>query len=356
MFLRWWKERSTTNLVGLDIGPESIKILKINVNEHPYLVENYIIAPLPPGCVDKDQITEFSVVADTLKNIYEKEEIHSKSVAFAIPRSATIIKNIVINNQLTSEEVEARVWMEANRYFPDLVGDIYLDFIKLAPSLKDPNQTVVILIACRKDQIKPYLEVSKLAGLTLKVVDVNSYALERALGEMGCTQSGPNSTCALLNLDRNLSTLVVAQNRNLLYAHDETFDGQRLITQTKEYLKNVKDVADDEVAYFVLLKEMLSPHLRHAMHIFFSSATNMSISQLFISGDCAIVVPNLAAFIEQEIGIKTTLANPFDGWAIAKNIDAEVLKQNAPGLVLCWGLALTELEQLKKNHLKIGNN
>lgn len=341
MFWNWWKQQNLRDFVGLEIGLESIKLLKINTSEKPNRVETFLTAEIPAGAVNKNQLVDYFAIATVLKNMYKKAEIKSKSVVMAIHLSTAMIKNITLDNRLTADEIEARTWIEANRYFPDLVGDIYLDFTVVGPSIKDSSQVEVILVACRKDQIKPYLEICKLAGLTPKAIDVNSYALERALLRMVSAQREMN-TYGILNLNLDLSTFVVIKKDSLLYAHEQTFEGQRLMSQVKEYFKNPKNDAN----YTQLLKETLSAHLRHTMHFFYSNRPNMGIGHLIISGDCA-TIPELALFVQQEMRIPSSIADPFTHWSIAQEIDAEELKQNAPTLVLCYGLALVESEQLK---------
>ncbi len=338
MILRWWKEKTAPHVIGLDIGPESLKILKINSNSSSFHVENFAIEALPAGTIEKGEIKNESRISMLLKDALKLSGINSKKVALAIPRSAAIIKNINIDTRLSQEDIESRVWIEANRHFPELVEDIYLDFSILGPSTTDPAQSEVILVACRKDQIKPYLEIMKLSGLTASIVDVNSYALERALSVIA--KNMPEiDTLALLNLDVGLSTFIVTQSNKLIYAHDQSFEGNRLLTQIQEYEKN-KETADPE-KLAAIFKENLSAHSRHTLHFFFSSRPNVNIQKILLSGDCA-TIPGLAAFIQSEVGIETSIANPFLHASVSSHINKTDIEKNAPLLMLSLGLALSK--------------
>lgn len=326
---------SSDELVGLDIGSDSLKLLKINSTQTPYKIENFSVFPLPAGAIVKGDIKDFAIVSQTLREMIKHCEIPIKNVALAIPRSSTIIKNITVDRRLNADDIESRAWVEANRHFPDLVGDIYLDFSVLGTSVQDESQLELVIVACRKEQIKPYVELMRMAGLVAKIVDVNSYALERALAIVARTFE-QKQTIALLNLDFNLSTFIVEQNNNLIYAHDQTFDGYRLINQVS---------AEDEAKHNELLKETLSAHLRHTMHFFYSSRPNVTVEQIILSGDCAMT-PNLALFIRQEVGIDTVFANPFASMTIGPTLDEKELKKHAPILMLCCGLALSKVKSL----------
>jgi type IV pilus assembly protein PilM len=345
LFLRWWKQRKTESLVGLDISSNFIKLLKIKSTETPFRVENYAIAPLPVGAIIKDEIKDSAAISNALREVVKQAGINVKEVALAIPRSSAIIKNITVDSRLNSAEIESRAWIEANRHFPDLVGDIYLDFVITGTSVQEASQLDMILVACRKEIIKPYVEVIRQAGLNAKIIDVDCYALERTLQSillMETPSTNSEDIIALLNLDTTVSSLVVLQEKHLIYSHDNSYDNNRLITQVHNYIEKAagKDLENDE-GYLALLKENLSAHLRHTMHFFYSSRPNIGIQKMYLAGDCA-TLPHLTAFLQKETNIETMVANPFMNMNIAPEINADELKQHAPALMLCYGLALSK--------------
>ncbi len=346
MFLSRWTKQINTSLVGVDLGIQSIKLLKIN-DESPKLIENFLIAALPSESMTKGVITDFNAVGTILRDMFQTADVTSNHVAFAIPRSLAIFKNITLDSRLSGEDIEERVWMEADKHFPDLVGNIYLDFSISGKVKNESRQQEVMLVACRKDLIKPYLEICKVAGLIPKLVDISSYALERTLKAILAEKNG-TETFSLLNLDLGLSTLVVRQGDSLLYSNDQSFDGIRLMEQVKNYLSNPQSDEEAVKKYDSILKEILSVHLRHTMHFFYSSCAHVHIDHVILSGDCAYL-PGLKELVQQEVGIPTTIANPFENMELAERIDKKNLQENASALALCCGLALTQFDPEKGN-------
>lgn len=323
------------DIIGLDIGSDFIKLLKINNKTTPKVVEKYAIAPLPAGAIVKNEIKEPNVVAQILKKTLEETGSKTDQIALAITRSSTIIKNITIDSRLTADELETRVYVEAKHQFPDLIGDSYLDYTIVGKSSKDETQLDVILVACRKNVVDSYIALLHLAGVTPKIVDVNSFAFERALLEIANSTSA-NRTVALLNLDSSLSTLIVLHDKQLIYAHDETFDAHRLLTLLNE-------AKDDVEKQQTILKDNLSTHLRHAMNFFYSTRSHFNIEKLFVGGDCTRDF-NLVDFIHNETGLETCIADPFAHMQIHSAIDTPEFKKSHSGLVLCAGLALYSLK------------
>lgn len=347
--LQKWKQSAAEQLVGLDMGPGFIKLLKMDPEDDPCMVEAFGLVPLPAGAIAKDEIKDPAAVGAALRQILDETQVKTRNVALAIPRSSTIIKTITVNKKLNSADIESRAWVEANHHFPDLVGDIYLDFDIVGPSAQDPTQLDLLLVACRKDQVKPYLDVLQDNGLIAKVVDVNCYALERALSLF--MQKSPDlKTVALLNLDYNVSSLIVVHENQMIYAHDHSYEGLYFSTQVQQYLDAHKDAKDllktlaNAPEYQDILKAGTSAHLRHSMHFFYSSRPHITVQKLVLAGACA-AIPHLNSFIEKETGIETVLAAPFEGMTIAPSIDQKLLQQYAPSLMLCAGLALSKQKE-----------
>jgi len=363
--------KPSSQLVGLDFSANNIKLLSISGSKSAIQVENFSISPLPPTAIVKGEIKDYELASEALKTAFIDANVKSKCVALSIPRSLAIVKTILINNRLSSTEINSRAWVEANRNFPELIGNICLDYAILGPSSQDSSQLELMLVACRKDQITPYLELLRLASLTPKIVDLSSYALERALSVITKQASG-SGAIALLNLDINLSTLIVVQNNNLIYAHDESYNGDRLIDllrktnqqqpegqagkqpqeqvleQPQEQPKSQEQVQEKpqeqpkSQEQTQTLQENLSLHLRHKMHLFYSSRPQVMIEKMVLSGDCALF-PEIASHVQQAIGIDTVIAAPFSNSALASHIDSTKLNACAPSLMLSFGLALSEV-------------
>ena len=61
MLLRWWKEKNSQQLAGLDIKSDAVNILKINIASKPYQVEVYASAPLAKDAVQKNEIKDLAL-------------------------------------------------------------------------------------------------------------------------------------------------------------------------------------------------------------------------------------------------------------------------------------------------------
>ena len=211
------QSQAETNLLGLDISAGHIKLLQVNTRVKPCRIEHFAIKKLPVDIIQKDEIKDYIAVSNAIQSLVQELNISSKNVALAIPKAMAILKIIHIDSAVTDEELEERAWIEMNKNFPDLVGEIYLDFF--VSDNNDSNHQEVTIVACRKDQIQTWLEILKLANLQANIVDVDVYVLERMIRIINPpTDSAP--VVGLLYLNSTLSSFVVAQNDKLTYAND----------------------------------------------------------------------------------------------------------------------------------------
>lgn len=327
---------ANNDLIGVEINPEFIKILKIDHQREQPVIENFALTRTPPSVMSGNEVKDAGIIAQTLKALLKTNNINSKNAVLFMPRASAIIKMINVDSRLTPDEVESRVWTEAGRLFPNLVGDIYLDFVVTKNSTQE-NQNEVMLIACRKEQIKPYLEIMDLADLKPAVVDIDTYALERAL-RLITKQSPEKTTRALLDINFSMITLIITHENKLIYSHELHYDGHILM---QKIVKN-ETLSKDEIN--TLLKNTLSSHLRHALQFFYSSRPNVRIDDVLLSGDCAATINHFVKYIEAEIGKEVQLANPFKNMIIRPNVDTEKLMKFAPALMLCCGLAISQAQ------------
>lgn len=352
-------KQKNLQLIGLEISLDVIKLVQINNQSSPKEVQQIATWPLPKNVILKGEVKDVNVLANNLKKMFQNFDITCKNIAMAIPKSSVIIKNTTVDKRLTTQEIESRAWIESNKSFPDLIGDIYLDYQVQGISPKNENLLDIMMVACKKDLVNPYIKAFQEAGLTEKIVDVNCYVLERMINLTQKDSENASPTTALLNLNNENSTLIVIHDDEMVYAHDQTFAGNKLKERVEKFLqekiKSQPDVPEsqdnpnvmasmNDPAYLSILQETLVTHLRSTMHFFFSSRSNINIGKILVSGDCA-TLPDIAPFIQAEVGTATEVANPFANLTISSNINADELKQKAPSLMLCTGLALSDIEQ-----------
>ncbi|MCD6048080.1 MAG: hypothetical protein K0S08_1727 [Gammaproteobacteria bacterium] len=346
-----WFKKQAKGLVGIDIDNRYIKYIELDNIENQPEVLQYAITELPMVVLtETNEIKDASTISSALTGLQLTHPTTSNQAAIALPGASVVTKLITLPKDLSDVELENQVWLEAGKNFPDLIEDLSLDFYVNGPANGEEGQLEILLVACRTTSLVKRLEVLKNSNFTAKVVEVDYYCLERALNYILTQQAELDKTkpYALLNFSCRSSTLVAVQNDKLLYAHDHSFESQRLLQKLQQDLQwqNIvlhppkADASLDPITVSYLDETLIS-HVRYALDMFYSSKQSGEIQQLFLAGECAII-PGIADLIASHLEMKVAIANPILNMPISKAIDANALQAHAPLLTLCCGLALHE--------------
>ena len=173
--------RNQVPLLGIDISSTSVKLLELSRSGGRYRVESYAVEPLPPNSVIEKTITDPNPVGEAIARAWKKSGTKSRVAACAVAGSAVITKVIPMPANLSEDEMEAQIQLEADQYIPYALDEISLDYATLGPSPTDPGRVDVLLAASRRDNVDIRVAALEIAGLEARIVDVEAFALENAM-------------------------------------------------------------------------------------------------------------------------------------------------------------------------------
>ena len=124
---------------------------------------------VPVTLVVADAAPEIEAVGESVKRALTKSKIKSKFCAIAVAGSSVITKKITMPANLSEDEMEGQVQLEADQYIPYPLEEVNLDFQVLGETEGNPETVDVLLAACRRETIEARVEA-------IEVVVVNEIA------------------------------------------------------------------------------------------------------------------------------------------------------------------------------------
>ena len=351
--LRLYRKPSK-GLVGVDISSTTVKLLELSVKNGRYWVESYAVMPLPENSVVEKSILNPEAVADALERVVNLANPHTTHVAIAVPTSMVIHKIIEMDADMSDEEREVQIRMDAEQYIPFPLDEVSLDFEVLPDRLANPNRVNVLLVATRTENVDNRVEVLELAGLVAKVADVESYAMERAFSVFADTLPMGANTVGILDIGHTMTTLSVMQKGKIIYTREQVFGGRQLTQDVQSRYglsfeeagraKKERTLPDDSDT------EVLEPFLdavvqqaARSLQFFFSSSQFNEIDHILLAGGNANI-PGLAKLLQQKLGYRVTIANPFLQMGFSPQIDIKKIENDASSLMVACGLALRSFD------------
>lgn len=344
-----------TPVIGLDVSSTAVKLLELSGSGNRYRVEAYAVEPLPPNSVVEKGITNVEAVGDAIRRAVQRAGTKTKDTAVAVAGSAVITKVITMPADLSEDEMESQIQLEADQYIPYSLEEVNLDFEVIGVSETDPSRVDVLLAASRGENVDVRVAAAELGGLQAKIVDVEAFALENAFGLIG--QSMPNGgmdqTIALMDIGATMTTLSVLSDLKIIYAREQVFGGRQLTEEIQRRYGLSYDEAGlakrqgglpENYGPEVLdpFKEAMAQQVNRALQFFYASSQYSSVDHLVLAGGCASIEGS-DKIIGEKTGTNVSIANPFVDMALASKVRQNALSNDAPSLMIACGLAMRTL-------------
>lgn len=347
--------KANKGLIGVDISSTAVKVLELSVKSgNKFTVESYALIPLQEGLVVDKNILNEEAVADAVERAVNLARTSAKNVAFAVPNSMVITKVIEMEADMTDDERDIQIRMDAEQYIPFPLDEVSLDFEVLPDRLPNPNMVNVLLVAIRLENIEVRKNVVEIADLTAKVADVENFAIENAFKIFSDTLPVGANTIAILDIGHTTMTMSVMQKQQIIYNREQAFGGKQLTKDIQsryglsieeaERAKRTNALPDDyETEILDAFLEAVIQQASRALQFFFSSSQYNEIDHILLAGGTANL-PGLAKLIQQKLGYRVTVVNPFLHMSFSPKVDVKKLESDASSLMVACGLALRSFD------------
>lgn len=349
-----FQRKQNKSLVGVDISSTSVKLLELDIRDGRYWVESYGILPLPPHAVVEKNIADPESVSDTIERLLNLTNPKSHGAAAAVASSAVITKVIEMDADMTDDEREEQIRLDAEQYIPYPLDEVSLDFEVIEISPNNPNHVSVLLVASRTENVDMRSEVLELAGLVPRVIDVESYAIERAFSLIIDTLPGTPDIVAIFDIGHTMTTLSVLKDEKIIYSREQLFGGKQLTEDIQRRYglpfdeagraKKEGNLPDDyEPEVLIPYMDAIVQQAARSLQFFYSSTQYNDVDHILLAGGNANI-PGLARLVQEKLGHRVTIANPFLQMGFASQIDANQIENDAPSLLVACGLALRSFD------------
>jgi len=351
--LRLYRKPSK-GLIGVDISSTSVKVLELSVKNNRYWVESYALVPLPEGSVVEKNILNPEAVGDALERAVNLANVQSTDVALAVPTSMVITKIIEMDADMNDDEREIQIRDDAEQYIPFPLDEASLDFEVLPDRLANPNRVNVLLVATRIENVEARAEALELGGLTPKIADVESFAIENAFKVFSDTLPMGVNTVGILDIGHTMTTSSVMQSNKVIYTREQVFGGKQLTQEIQNRYglsfeeagraKKSRTLPDDyDIEVLEPFLEAVVQQAARSLQFFFSSSQFNEIDHILLAGGNANI-PGLAKLLQQKLGYRVTIANPFLQMGFSPQIDIKKIENDASSLMVACGLALRSFD------------
>lgn len=348
-------KKKVKRYLGIDIGSNSIRVVELDRSGTTYVLNGYAIEELPLGVVADRNIHDIEAVGKCIEKALKAARTKTNLAAVAVGGSSVITRVVEVAKGMSDADVEVQLQLEADQYIPYPLDEVSIDFDRIGISPNDNSKEEILLAACRKESIETRESVLAYANLTAGVVDLESYAMERAAGLLPIVKrAGAISPVAIVDIGSTMLSFNIIHDGHIIYNREQMFGGRQLTEEIQrhygltfldaERAKKKGELPEDyEQAVLQGFMDQVSDQIARSLQFFFATGQYSTVDGIVLSGG-GTRIQQLPSYIQSKLNIPTETANPFAEMKTASKINASALAQDAPSLMIACGLAMRSFD------------
>lgn len=336
-------------VVGLKLGASRLSAACVAVNGSVEVVQ-LAGSPLPPGLIAGGEVREVAALGNALKEFFSKNKLPKRNVRIGLANNRIGVRTIDVSGIEDPKQLANAVRFRAQEALPIPIDEAVLDFQILgdrAAADGTPTKRVLLVVAYR-DLVAAYVEACRLAGLRLLGVDLEAFALLRALTPAFATEPGggvERSALVAVSIGSERSVLGVSDGFSCEYTRVLDWGGNSLTDAVARGLEleaaeagrlkvelglqggTVPEGVGPEQA--VRARELLRTALQafgrelvSSLQFYQGQPESLGIRELVLAGGTAQLA-GLAAELQQLVGVPVRVGDPLAGVSAARKLKGE---------------------------------
>jgi len=319
---------------GLDIGNSSIRLIQLSGDLNDLTLTGFSVMNLEKG--NESKIAALEELA---------KKLPSKEVNISISGPSVVVRYIELP-RMTESEIKSSMKFEAGKYVPFDIKDIVVD-CKIVERTSQ-GKIKVLLVAAKKDIITERLKLVESAGLSVNVIDCDSFALMNAY-LLNFPDIEEGSSTVLLDLGERLISVNILKGKEPALTRElqmGSFDLSKAISEKLNLdMKSARKLTEQPEGRFQEILEIVKPEIARMVEevklslSYYENQFGIAANKICLSGGLSSF-KGLVDIFNESLGIDCRLWDPFSRIKIEKEIPRDNLDKEKNKLPVALGLAL----------------
>jgi type IV pilus assembly protein PilM len=343
--------------VGLDLGSSAVRAVQVKTGRGGATLQRLGQVPIAPGVIRDGEIVDPDQAVAALRRLWQVFKFGSRKVALGLANQQVIVRQMDLP-YLPEADLRKSLPLQVGDQLPIAVDQAILDLHLLGNLETDGGQRIsrVLVVAAQRSMVEQVVEVVRAARLEPIGLDLNPFALLRAMVDPEVLPTGDAEL--LIDAGAAVTSLIVHQAGRPRFVRI-VVSGGAAITET---LVNALGVTAEEaeaakMSVGMPADQMTAPmddrgrliadraerfldEIRGSMDYYAVSAEAVPLERALLTGG-ATLMPNLRERLEDLLGIPVQYGRPFQRLRVGKvGLPPEELERAEPYLAVAVGLAL----------------
>ena len=331
-------------LIGLKIGASQLAAARVANNGSAELLQ-VAREPLAPGIIVGGELRDPDALAEALNDFFAKHGLPKKGVRLGIANNRIGVRTFEIAGIEDQKQLANAIRFRAQETLPIPIDEAVLDYQVLGEGVDEDGQPTkrVLLVVAYRELIDRYVDACKKAGITLVGIDLEAFALLRAL-QAPQEGVGTDATAALVvvAIGHERSTFAVSDGRVCEFTRVLEWGGSALnvaiaravdaapseVEGTKRALSLMDEMvpdgitADQAKAAREAMRRAIQTFARElvsSLQYYQNQPGSLGIGEIVLTGGTAHL-PGLAGELERLIGVHVRVGDPLARMKVSKKV------------------------------------
>jgi type IV pilus assembly protein PilM len=331
-------------IIGLKIGASQLAAARVSNNGSAELLQ-VAREPLAAGIVVGGELRDPDALAEALKDFFAKHGLPKKGVRLGIANNRIGVRTFEIAGIEDQKQLANAIRFRAQETLPIPIDEAVLDYQVLGEGVDEDGQSTkrVLLVVAYRELIDRYVDACKKAGITLAGIDLEAFALLRAL-QAPQEGVGTDATAALVVvaigherstfavsdgrvceftrvLEWGGSALNVAIARAVDAAQSEVEGMKRALALTDEMVPDglTSEQAKDAREAMRRAIQTFARELVSSLQYYQNQPGSLGIGEIVLTGGTAHL-PGISGELERLIGVHVRVGDPLARMKVSKKV------------------------------------
>ena len=164
--------------VGLDLDGDFLAAVAVSDGR----IQSAVSSELPEGVMQDGEVVDPDTLGHVLKEIFRAGAL-PRDVRLGVANQQIVVRQLELPRIEEDKDLEAAVRFQAAEAIAMPLNEVVLDFHRVGESVDAEGnpRTNVVVVAARESMIERLVEAVRMAGLRPVGIDLNAFALVRAL-------------------------------------------------------------------------------------------------------------------------------------------------------------------------------
>jgi type IV pilus assembly protein PilM len=336
--------KAAKKIVGLKIGASQLAAARVSNNGSAELLQ-VAREPLEPGIVVGGELRDPDKLATALKEFFAKNGLPKRGVRLGIANNRIGVRTFEISGIQDPKQLGNAIRFRAQEALPIPIDEAVLDYQVLGEGVDadgQPTQRILLVVAYR-ELIDRYVDACKKAGIVLAGIDLEAFALLRALqAPQDGVGADPTAALVAVAIGHERSTFAVSNGHVCEFTRVLEWGGSALNVAIARAIDAAPSEVEDVKRALALTDEMvpesLTPEqakkareaMRRAIQTFARELVSslqyyqnqpgsLGIGEIVLTGGTAHL-PGIAGELERLIGVRVRVGDPLARLKVSKKV------------------------------------